>query len=119
MPFSPVHSAPVRDISISMSSKNEREKENRTEILCCFWDKVVVELKDDPPCRDTCDRDIEEGDLSFAHLHAKTWVGATETKVPLNKYPSPNYYYVFYVSKVPTDSRRAESAEPEPISYDF
>jgi hypothetical protein len=53
---------------------DEREKK-LTEILCCFWNKVVVELNDDPACWDARDRDIKEGELSlsccwFAHLHA-------------------------------------------------
>ena len=47
----------------------------RTEILGCFWDEIVVELKDDPARWETCDRDIKVGDLSlsrcFAHFQAE------------------------------------------------
>ena len=43
----------------------------RTEILCCFGNKIIVELKDDSACWDTCDRDIKVGDLSLGrHIHA-------------------------------------------------
>ena len=80
-------------------------KRKRTEILCRFRDKIVVELNDDPACWGTCDRDIKEGDLSFAHFPI-AFSSCAQQEIPLNK-----KYTEYYVIPIPRRFAGAESAE--------